>query len=120
MRLLEITPDFVRSQTGTLLTILQHLQATMGKGREGTQSVSVPMDAISNLMNNAGYSFNYADFLDLYNNEPRIAGLVANFNQDSVDLGKILDLGAPTDKQQDDQVVDKMAKSAAKAINKKI
>lgn len=117
MKLTEIAPDFVRSQTGTLLTILQHLAATLGQGDEGVKSAKVPMNSVINLMNNAGYSFNYGDFLQIYEVEPRIKGLVSNFNQQEITVGKEPEFVSHDQSVDTNKVVDQMAKSAAKDIN---
>ena len=114
MRLMEITPDFVRSQLGTLLTILQHLRATVGHGIEGSKSAKVPMASVINLMQHTGNSFSYGDFKQLYDTEPRVQALVSNFNQNEITIGKELaDISGP----KDDNTVERMAKSAAANIN---
>jgi hypothetical protein len=84
MRLVEFTPPFVRSQLGTLLTILQHLRATVGQGIEGSKSAKVPMASLINLMQHTGNSFSYGDFKQLYDTEPRVQALVSNFNQNEI------------------------------------
>jgi hypothetical protein len=82
MKLLEVAPDFLRSQVGTLMTILQYLQS---KTEPGTK---IPIQNITNLMNNAGYSFN-ADALEgLKNKFPALDELIGNFDKNFITLGK--------------------------------
>jgi hypothetical protein len=112
MKLLEIAPNFTMSQTGTLMTILQHLESKLGKG------VKVPFNAISNLLHNVGYSMSFDEFMSLYNSNEQIQKLVSGTpNKDQITIGQSV-----TDIQGDgeangDAKVDAMAKSAAKDIN---
>lgn len=118
MRLVEIAPNFVRSQTGTLMTILQHLEDKVGKG------TTVPFSAISNLMHNVGYIFTYDDLKVMHAADLRIQALITDFDQEEITIGKaeelpsedddLLDAGEP----QADKIVNKLSKKAAKAINK--
>jgi hypothetical protein len=117
MKLLEIAPDFLKSQTGILLTILQHLQATLGTGESGSMSATVPMSAIVSLMNNTGNHFSYGAFKELFNSEPRIQDLVSNFNQQEVTIGTPEEITSNDQTVDADQTVDQMAKKAAKDIN---
>jgi hypothetical protein len=117
MKLLEIAPDFVRSQVGTLLTILQHLEATTGQGEEGVKTATVPMDAVIELMRNAGYSFTYGNFTQLYDSEPRVKALVSNFNEQEITIGHPPEATVNDQLVDPTQVVDKMAQKAAKNIN---
>lgn len=110
MRLIEVAPNFVQSQTGTFLTILRHLEDRLGKG------IKVPLPKIVKLMNNVGYSFSYDDLKDLYDRNPNIAELISNFNEKEVTIGKADD-SVSSDEPDSSQMVDKMAKSAAKKIN---
>lgn len=108
MRLVEIAPEYNRSQAATLLTILDHIKSKVGNG------VNVPMDRVVQLMNNAGYPFNYEMLVDLYNNSPNIHEIIANFNDKTITIGKD-QTPAPDDEDQDNKAtVDQMAKHAAK------
>jgi hypothetical protein len=117
MKLMEIAPDFLRSQIGTLLTILQHLEATQSQSQSGgPQSATIPMISVVKLMNNTGIPFSYEDFKQLYDTEPRIKELVANFNQDQITIGQPEpNVGTNTDNGE--ETVDRMAQKAAKSIN---
>jgi hypothetical protein len=111
MKLLEVAPDFVKSQAGVLMTILQYLE---NKTKPGTQ---IPMANISKLMNNAGYSFNYDNLQELMQNTPAIQGMISNYNKDHIVLGKesIADKEPDeADAEKQNATVDNMAKSAAK------
>jgi hypothetical protein len=113
MRLLEIAPNFTMSTAGTLLTILQHLKDKIGDGSK------VPMDAISALMRNVGYNFTYDDFKNLFDNNQDVKSFVSNFNEKEITLGKSDDTEPAADSSLDtEKIVDNMAKSAAKEINK--
>lgn len=81
MKLLEVAPDFVRSQVGTLMTILQYLQS---KTEPGTK---IPMRNITNLMNNAGYSFNWEALEGLKKQFPALDDLIGDANEDFITLG---------------------------------
>jgi hypothetical protein len=113
MRLLEVAPDFVRSETGTLLTILQHVLNRHGTG------VKVPFQSVIGLMNNAGYSFSYDDFKSIYDSTPSVKNIIATFSEteltlkdaDDADVAATGDMGADAEKKSN--IVDKMAKSAA-------
>lgn len=105
MRLFEIAPDFTRSRAGVLLTILQHLSSKVGKGAK------IPLSSIVSLMNNIGYSFNYDDFKDLYDNVPAIKNLVGNFDQKEITLGVEPDIDTKREPNSD-KTVDRMAKKA--------
>ena len=108
MRLVEIAPEYNRSQAATLLTILDHIKSKVGNG------VNVPMDRVVQLMNNAGYPFNYEMLVDLYNNSTNIHEIIANFNDKTITIGKD-QTPAPDDEDQDNKAtVDQMAKHAAK------
>lgn len=82
MKLLEVAPDFVRSQVGTLMTILQYLQ---NKTEPGTK---IPMRNITNLMNNAGYSFNWEALEGLKKQFPALDELIGDSNEDYITIGK--------------------------------
>ena len=112
MKLLEIAPNFVMGQVGTLMTILQHLESKMGKGNK------VPMDAVSNLMRNVGYSFTYDDFKQMYDSNPNLQAIVGNFNMNDITIGPADDDITAGDSDAGPETVDQMAKSAAKNINK--
>ena len=81
MKLLEVAPDFVRSQVGTLMTILQYLQS---KTEPGTK---IPMRNITNLMNNAGYSFNWEALEGLKKQFPALDDLIGDANEDYITIG---------------------------------
>ena len=108
MKLLEVAPDFVSSQAGVLMTILQYLE---GKTKPGTV---VPISSISKMMNNMGYSFNYADFQALYRDNPHLQTLVTAMTPDSVTVGQSEEMlqGDPNPEQQAN-TVDQMASKAA-------
>jgi hypothetical protein len=82
MKLLEVAPDFVRSQVGTLMTILQYLQS---KTETGTK---IPMQNITNLMNNAGYPFDWRALEGLKKKYKALDELIGNFDENSLTLGK--------------------------------
>jgi hypothetical protein len=82
MKLFEIAPDFVRSQVGTLMTILQYLQS---KTKPGTK---IPMQNVTNLMNNAGYPFDWRALEGLKKKYKALDELIGNFDEDSLTLGK--------------------------------
>ena len=108
MKLLEVAPDFVKSQAGILMTILQHLES---KTKPGTK---IPMQNVIQLMNNAGYSFNFDEFISLYNNSQNLRELISNYNETSVTVGKEADPIPQADQQSaDTNTVDQMAKRAA-------
>lgn len=112
MKLLEIAPNFVMGQTGTLMTILQHLESKMGKG------VKVPFQPIANLMRNVGYNLTFDDFMSMYNNDENLQELITGTpSENEITIGQ-----DPADIQGKGEVdgdakVNKMAKSAAKNIN---
>jgi hypothetical protein len=112
MKLLEIAPNFVMSQAGTLMTILQHLESKMGKG------ANVPFHAISNLMRNVGYSMTFDDFMNIYNTNDHVQKLVSGTpSQDQITLGQTVTDVQGDGEEAGDAKVDAMAKSAAKDIN---
>ena len=117
MKLLEIAPDFVRSEVGTLLTILQHLEASLGHGESGALSATVPMDRIIALMNNSGNHFSYGAFKHLYDTEPRIQALVSNMNQNEVTIGRPAEITSNDQSIDPTAKVDQMAQAAAQNIN---
>jgi len=106
MKLLEIAPNFVMGQNGTLMTILQHLQSKLGKGSQ------VPISAVSNLMRNVGYGMTYDDFKKMYDANPDLQNLVGNFNQDTITIGKTDD-DMTGDQEGGEDTVDQMAQTAA-------
>jgi hypothetical protein len=106
MKLLEIAPNFIMGQNGTLMTILQHLQSKLGKGAQ------VPISAVSNLMRNVGYGLTYDDFKKMYDSNPELQNLVGNFNQDTITIGKSDD-EMPGDQEGGEDTVDQMAQTAA-------
>jgi hypothetical protein len=107
MKLLEVAPDFVKSQAGILMTILQHLESKTKPG------VKIPMQNIIKLMNNAGYSFNFQDFISLYNNSQNLRELISNYDETSLTVGKSAEPVKPADQQSADaNTVDQMAKRA--------
>jgi hypothetical protein len=81
MKLLEIAPDFVRSEVGSLMTILQMLQ---NKVEPGTK---IPMRNLTNLMNNAGYSFNWEALEGLKKQFPALDELIGDANEDYITIG---------------------------------
>lgn len=109
MRLCEIAPDFVRSQAGALLTMLQHVASRTG---EGTQ---IPFYKVTAMMNSAGFPFSYKAFLDLLNQVPSLNNIVTAHDESSITVGKKDE--NPTDGEADEdpnKVVDRMSKKAAK------
>jgi hypothetical protein len=112
MKLLEIAPNFVMGQTGTLMTILQHLESKMGKGAK------VPFQPIANLMRNVGYNLTFDDFMSMYNNDENLQKLVTGTpSENEITIGQ-----NPTDIQGQGEVdgdakVAQMAQNAAKDIN---
>ena len=82
MKLLEVAPDFVRSQVGTLMTILQYLQS---KTRDGTK---IPMNNVTNLMNNAGYPFDWRTLDSIKKDYPALDELIGDYDEDSLTIGK--------------------------------
>jgi hypothetical protein len=81
MKLLEVAPDFVRSEVGSLMTILQMLQ---NKVEPGTK---IPMRNLTNLMNNAGYSFNWEALEGLKKQFPALDELIGDANEDYITIG---------------------------------
>lgn len=120
MKLLEIAPDFVRGQVGTLLTILQHLEATLGQGATGALSAKVPMAAIIELMNKSGNHFSYGAFKDIYDSEPRVQQIVSNFNEQEVTIGKPDEITNNDSSIDPTAKVDQMAQKAAQNINQPV
>jgi hypothetical protein len=108
MRLLEVAPDFVRSQAGILMTILQHLES---RTKPGTK---VPIANIQKLMMNAGYSFNNQELSSLIDSTPYLKKLVTSQDDNYITIGgeeqKPLPDGPKGDKEA--AVVDKMANHA--------
>ena len=112
MKLLEVAPDFVKSQAGVLMTILQYLE---NKTKPGTQ---IPMANIAKLMNNAGYSFNYDNLQELIQSTPAIEGMISNYNKDHIVLGKesiAAKEPSPDNAEKDAATVDNMANRAAQS-----
>jgi len=111
MKLLEVAPDFVKSQAGVFMTILQYLESKTKPG------VQIPMANISKLMNNAGYSFSYENLEELINSNPSIGEMISDYNNQHVVLGKESVASKQPDKsdiEKQSATVDNMAKSAAK------
>jgi len=111
MKLLEVAPDFVRSQVGTLMTILQYLSSKTKTG------VQIPMANIAKLMNNAGYPFQAETLEELIKSNPALDELISNFNQDHIILGKESVANkepSPDDAEKDAATVDNMASKASK------
>jgi hypothetical protein len=81
MKLLEVAPDFLRSEVGSLMTILQMLQ---NKVEPGTK---IPMRNLTNLMNNAGYSFNWEALEGLKKKFPALDELIGDANEDYITIG---------------------------------
>ena len=112
MKLLEVAPDFVKSQAGVLMTILQYLE---NKTKPGIQ---IPMANIAKLMNNAGYSFNYDNLQELIQNTPAIDSMISDYSKDHIVLGKeSIAAKEPdaADAEKQSATVDNMAKSAAQS-----
>ena len=107
MRLLEIAPNFVMNQTATLMTILQHLKSKMGTGTK------VPISAVSNLMRNVGYNFNYDNLKQMYDSNPALQKVISNFNQEEMTIGDDGDDMTGQQEVDGDKKVDQMAQSAA-------
>ena len=111
MKLLEVAPDFVKSQAGVLMTILQYLESKTKPG------VQIPMSNISKLMNNAGYSFSYENLQELIDSNPALDKMISDFNEYHIILGEKPVVGKEpnaSDAEKESSTVDKMAKSAAK------
>jgi hypothetical protein len=112
MKLLEIAPNFVMGQAGTLMTVLQHIENKLGKGAK------VPFQPIANFMRNVGFAMTFDEFMSMYNNDPRIQKLISGTPSDNEII-----IGEPvTDVQGDgeengDAKVNQMAQSAAQNIN---
>ena len=111
MKLLEVAPDFVKGEAGTLMTILQSLESKTAAG------TVVPLANISKLMNNVGYTFNYELLKDLISRNKSLKDMVSDYNENSITLGhKEVD----TDTSLDDgdpaaaKTVDQMASKASK------
>jgi hypothetical protein len=81
MKLLEVAPDFVRSQVGTLMTILQYLQS---KTQTGTK---IPMKNLTNLMNNAGYPFDWRALEGLKKKYKALDELIGDFDENTITIG---------------------------------
>ena len=82
MKLLEVAPDFVRSQVGVLMTILQFLQ---NKTKTGTK---IPTQNVVNLMNNAGYPFDWRAIEGLKEKYPALDNLIGSVDENFITLGK--------------------------------
>jgi len=81
MKLLEVAPDFVRSQVGTLMTILQFLQSKTEPGAK------IPMQNVTNLMNNAGYPFDWRTLDGLKKKYKALDELIGSYDEDSLTIG---------------------------------
>jgi hypothetical protein len=111
MKLLEVAPDFVKSQAGVFMTILQYLESKTKPG------VQIPIANISKLMNNAGYSFSYENLQELIDSNPNIGEMISDYNNQHIVLGKesVADKEPDqADVEKQNATVDQMAKSAAK------
>jgi hypothetical protein len=113
MKLLEVAPDFVRSEVGTLMTILQYLESRVKPG------TAIPMNNIVKLMNNAGYAFNFELLKNMLDDEKNksLKDMIGDANETSITLGKetpdddeSLDNASP----DTEKTVDKMASNASK------
>jgi hypothetical protein len=111
MKLLEVAPDFMRSEAGVFMTILQLLQSKTKPG------VKIPIANISKLMNNAGYAFSYDNIKELIEKNPALDDMISDYSKDFIVIGKeSIANKEPDEKDAEKQAstVDKMAKSAAK------
>ena len=111
MKLLEVAPDFMRSEAGVFMTILQLLQSKTKPG------VKIPSANISKLMNNAGYAFSYDNIKELIEKNPALDDMISDYSKDFIVIGKeSIANKEPDEKDAEKQAstVDKMAKSAAK------
>jgi hypothetical protein len=81
MKLLEVAPDFVRSQVGTLMTILQFLQSKIEPGAK------IPMQNVTNLMNNAGYPFDWRTLDGLKKKYKALDELIGSYDENSLTIG---------------------------------
>jgi len=81
MKLLEVAPDFVRSQVGTLMTILQFLQSKTEPGAK------IPMQNVTNLMNNAGYPFDWRTLDGLKKKYKALDELIGSYDEGSLTIG---------------------------------
>ena len=82
MKLLEVAPDFVRSQVGVLMTILQFLS---NKTKPGAK---IPTPNVVNLMNNAGYPFDWRAIEGLKEKYPALDELIGSVDEKFISLGK--------------------------------
>lgn len=81
MRLYEVEDRF----SNDLETLLRNL---VGRSDSARTSSKLTYPAISNLLRNMGYGgINYDVFKSIYDNNPAIQPLIANFNQDGIVLG---------------------------------
>jgi hypothetical protein len=108
MKLLEVAPDFVKSQAGVLMTMLQYLEA---KTKPGTH---IPMGNISKLMNNAGYSFSYENLQELIKSNTALEAMISDYSKDHIVLGK----ESIADKEPDDNAVEKDAATVDQMANR--
>jgi hypothetical protein len=110
MKLLEVAPDFVKSEAGVFMTILQLLQSKTKPG------IKIPINNISKLMNNAGYAFSHDNIKELINNNASLKDMISDYSKDYIVIGKeSIANKEPDEKDAEKQAstVDKMAKNAA-------
>lgn len=110
MRLFEVADRFVDD----LETVLRNLVGR-GDSKHAPQSLTYP--ALSNLLSNMGYgAISYEQFAKLYDENPDLQPLIADYN----DQGIILGTDMQSEKNQDQfeiptgKSVDQMASSGAK------
>lgn len=94
MRLYEVADRF----SSDLETVLRNL---VGRSDSKYAKQHLSYFALSNLMKNLGYgAIRFEDFSRLYDENPAIQSLVADFNRDGITLGTekdIQDVGSKTD-----------------------
>lgn len=116
MRLCEVEDRFVSDLT----TVLRNLIGR-GDSKKSPQSLSYP--ALSNILKNMGYgSIDFDQFAKVYDLNPQLQPLIANYDEQGIQLGtKVKPAGAekaPMDVPTGPSV-DQMASSGAKAhLNK--
>jgi hypothetical protein len=115
MRLREFSQNVAKSETATLMTILNHLHAQQGDGAK------VPFSDIASFMNSAGYAFTFRQFQDLIANTPSLYNMVSAKSEKEIVLGRDnpeQTPGQPGGSSPEDVVGGMASKAASAAINK--
>jgi hypothetical protein len=112
MRLYEVADSFVDD----LETLLRNL---VGRGDSKHSSQQLTYPALSNLLQNIGYSGINQDVLQkVYDDNPELQNLIANFDDQGITLGTKVQPDQPEKTQFDipsgGKSVDRMASNAAK------